>query len=32
MQGIAVCFAYKGGKKFRCDGLKPIGDVIAQDA
>jgi len=31
-EGIAICFAYKGGQKFFCDWLQPIGDVIFQDA
>ena len=31
-EGIAVCFAYKGGQKFLCDWIQPIGGVISQDA
>jgi len=31
-EGIAVCFAYKGGQEFLCDWLQPIGGVISQDA
>jgi len=31
-EGIAVCLAYKGGQKLRCDWLQLIGGVIAQDA
>jgi len=31
-EGIAVCFAYKGGQKFLCDWIQPIGGVISQDS
>ena len=32
MEGIAICFAYKGSQKFVYDWLHPIGGVISQDA
>jgi len=31
-EGIAICFAYKGGQKFLSDWRQPIGGVINQDA
>jgi len=31
-EGIAICFAYKGGQEFLCDWLQPIGGMISQDA
>jgi hypothetical protein len=31
-EGIAICFAYKGGQKNLCDWLQPIGGLISQDA
>jgi len=31
-EGIAICFAYKGGQGFLCDWLQPIGGGISQDA
>jgi len=31
-EGVAVCFAYKGGQEFLCDWLQPIGGVISHDA
>jgi len=32
MEGIAICFAYKGSQKFLYDWICPIGGVIFQDA
>jgi len=32
MEGIAVCFPYKGGVNFIHDYLQPIGSVIIPDA
>jgi len=32
MEGIAICFAYKGSQKFLDNWLHPIGGVISQDA
>jgi len=31
-EGIAICFAYKGGQKYLYDWLQPIGGVISKDA
>jgi len=31
-EGIAVCFAYKGGQEFLCHWLQPIRGVMSQDA
>jgi hypothetical protein len=31
-EGIAICFAYKGGQELLCDWLQRIGGVISQDA
>ena len=30
-EGVAICFAYKGGQEFLCDWLQPIVAVISQD-
>jgi len=30
-EGIAICFAYKGGQKFLYDWLQPMGGVISKD-
>ena len=32
MEGIAICFAYKGNQKFLYDSIHPIGGDISQDA